>query len=106
MTWGKVIVWLIVGALAGTTVGRLLTFKKDGFGRWTNLAIGLACALLGGFLFHFLNIDLGFGELKVTFDDLIAAVIGSLLLIFAGWSIRRYRQAGGDNPPIKQSRQP
>lgn len=91
MPWGKLIVWLIVGGLAGTTVGRLLTFKKQGFGRWTNLAVGLAGALLGGFLFNFFEIDLGLGQLKVTFEDLIAAIVGSLLLIFAGWGIRQVR---------------
>jgi uncharacterized membrane protein YeaQ/YmgE (transglycosylase-associated protein family) len=28
MTIGKVVVWLIVGALAGTLAGRLMTFSK------------------------------------------------------------------------------
>jgi hypothetical protein len=31
-------------------------------------------------LFH---IDLGLGEIKITFEDLISAVVGSLLCIFA-----------------------
>jgi uncharacterized membrane protein YeaQ/YmgE (transglycosylase-associated protein family) len=86
-----VIVWLIVGGLAGTLAGRLVTFSKEGLGRLTNLAVGMAGAVIGGGLFKVFNIDLGLGELKVTFEDLIAAFVGSLLCILAVWIIRKYR---------------
>ena len=33
MTIGEIVVWLIVGALAGTLAGRLMTFSKRGFGQ-------------------------------------------------------------------------
>jgi uncharacterized membrane protein YeaQ/YmgE (transglycosylase-associated protein family) len=89
MLVGKVIVWLIVGSLAGTWVGRAVTFKKEGLGRWKNIAIGMLGAVVGGLLFHFLKIDLGLGELKVTFEDLIAAVTGSLICVCAWWLLRR-----------------
>jgi len=88
MAVGNIIVWLIVGALAGTLVGRLMTFKKEGFGFWTNLAIGMIGAALGGFLFRLLGIDLKLGELKITFEDLIAAFVGSLICIVIWWLIR------------------
>ena len=67
-----------------------MTRKKEGLGRWTNLGVGLVGALVGGYLFNVLHIDLGLGDLKVTFEDLIAAVCGSLLFIFALWLIRKY----------------
>jgi len=86
---GKIIIWLILGAFAGTLAGRLATFSRTGFGRWTNLAIGMLGAVVGGFLFSLLGIDLGLGELKITFEDLISAFVGSLLCIFAWWLIRR-----------------
>jgi len=89
MTFGKIIVWLIVGAFAGNLAGRLVTFSKAGFGRWTNLGIGMLGAVVGGFLFGLLNIDFGLGELKVTFEDLIAAFVGSLMCIVAWWVIRK-----------------
>jgi uncharacterized membrane protein YeaQ/YmgE (transglycosylase-associated protein family) len=89
MAVGKIIVWLIIGALAGTFAGRLVTFSKEGFGRWTNIGIGMLGAVLGGFLFGLLGIDFGLGELKVTFEDLISAFVGSLLCIIAWWLIRK-----------------
>lgn len=91
LTLGEFVVWLIVGSLAGTLAGRLVTFKKEGFGRWINLAVGMIGALIGGFLFKVFHIDLGLGELKVTFEDLIAAFLGSLLLIVVWWAVRKYR---------------
>jgi uncharacterized membrane protein YeaQ/YmgE (transglycosylase-associated protein family) len=96
LTLGQFIVWLIVGALAGNLTGRVVTFKREGLGRWTNLGVGMAGALLGGILFRVFHIDLGLGDLKVTFEDLIAAFAGSLLLV-AGWwlvaVVRRWRKA-------------
>lgn len=90
LTLGQFVVWLIVGALAGTLVGRLVTFKKEGLGLWTNLGVGMVGALIGGLLFKLFNIDLGLGEIKVTFEDLIAAVIGSMLFVGVWWAINKY----------------
>lgn len=90
MSVGKIIVWLIIGALAGTLAGRLMTFSKQGFGLWTNIGIGMLGALVGGFLFWLLGIDFGLGELKITFEDLISAFVGSLLCIGAWRLIRKF----------------
>jgi uncharacterized membrane protein YeaQ/YmgE (transglycosylase-associated protein family) len=89
MTVGEIIVWLIVGAWAGTLAGRLMTFSKRGFGLWTNMGVGMVGALVGGFLFWLFHINLGFGEIKITFEDLISAFIGSLLCIIVWRLIRR-----------------
>jgi uncharacterized membrane protein YeaQ/YmgE (transglycosylase-associated protein family) len=97
MIVGKIIVWLIVGALAGTLAGRLVTFRKEGLGWWTNLAIGMVGAVLGGFLFGIFGIDLGLGELKITFQDLIAAFIGSLLCVVCLWLVRRAMKPKGES---------
>ena len=35
----EVIVWLIVGALAGSLTGFVVTRKKEGFGRYVNLGV-------------------------------------------------------------------
>jgi uncharacterized membrane protein YeaQ/YmgE (transglycosylase-associated protein family) len=91
MTVGRIIVWLIVGALAGTLVGRLVTFTKEGFGFWTNLIIGMLGAMIGGYLFHLFNIDFKLGELKITFEDLVSAIAGSLVCVLAWWLIRLAR---------------
>jgi uncharacterized membrane protein YeaQ/YmgE (transglycosylase-associated protein family) len=94
MTAGKIIIWLIVGALAGTLAGRLVTFSKEGFGPWLNLGIGMAGALVGGFLFWLFDINFALGELKVTFEDLISAFVGSLLCIGAWWLFRKFAGKG------------
>jgi uncharacterized membrane protein YeaQ/YmgE (transglycosylase-associated protein family) len=94
LSLGESIVWLIVGALAGSLAGRVVTFSKEGFGPWINICVGMVGALLGGFLFNLFNIDLGLGELKVSFEDLIAAFVGSLLCIFIWWFARRFGTKG------------
>jgi uncharacterized membrane protein YeaQ/YmgE (transglycosylase-associated protein family) len=86
MNIGQIIVWVIVGGFAGTLAGRVVTLKKQGLGRWTNFAVGIAGAVIGGELFKLFRIDFGLGELKVSFEDLIAAFLGSLFVIFA-WRI-------------------
>jgi uncharacterized membrane protein YeaQ/YmgE (transglycosylase-associated protein family) len=86
MNIGQIIVWIIVGGFAGTLAGRAVTFKKQGLGVWTNLLVGMAGAVIGGELFKLFRINFGLGQLKVTFEDLIAAFLGSLLVIFA-WRI-------------------
>ncbi|WP_459557696.1 GlsB/YeaQ/YmgE family stress response membrane protein [Lacunimicrobium album] len=81
----QIIVWLIVGALAGSLVGMLVTFSKVGFGKLTNLGIGLAGALLGGLIFKLFGINFGLGEIKVSLEEIVAAIIGSLILLFIWW---------------------
>jgi uncharacterized membrane protein YeaQ/YmgE (transglycosylase-associated protein family) len=98
MNVGKLIVWLIVGALAGNLAGRVVTFKKEGLGRWTNLGVGMAGALIGGSFLNFFKMDLGLGDLKITFEDLIAAFAGSLLCIFVLWLVRRNAAKKNQNP--------
>ena len=89
MILGKIIVWLIIGMLAGTLAGRLVTFSKEGLGRWMHLAIGMVGAVVGGLLFELFGVDFRLGELKITFEDLISAFVGSLLCILALWLFRR-----------------
>jgi uncharacterized membrane protein YeaQ/YmgE (transglycosylase-associated protein family) len=95
MTIGKIVVWLIVGALAGTLAGRVMTFSKRGFGFWSNMAIGMIGALVGGFLFWLFRIDLHLAEIKITFEDLISAFVGSLLCIVAWRLVRRATEKQG-----------
>ena len=91
--------WLIIGALAGTLTGRLITFTKRGFGFWVNTGVGMLGALVGGLLFRLFHIDLGLGEIKITFEDLISAFAGSLLCIIV-WRLIR-RNSGQQKPNVK-----
>ena len=95
MSWSGVITWLLVGALAGAITGSL--FKgKGGYGRLSNLAIGLIGAIIGGGIFAVFRIDLGLGNISVSLQDVIAALIGSVLFV-VGLKIykRRQRRPGG-----------
>jgi uncharacterized membrane protein YeaQ/YmgE (transglycosylase-associated protein family) len=101
MNIGKIIVWIIVGGFAGTLAGRAVTFKKEGLGRWANLLVGVIGAVIGGELFKLFRIDLGLGELKVTFEDLIAAFLGSLLVILLWRTVTRFKAKKTGNPHPK-----
>jgi uncharacterized membrane protein YeaQ/YmgE (transglycosylase-associated protein family) len=94
ITLAKVIVWLIVGGLAGSLAGMLVKRTKEGFGRWTNFGIGLVGAIIGGALFNLLKIDLGLlGELKISFEELLAALVGSLIFLLLVWAVRKWLAA-------------
>jgi uncharacterized membrane protein YeaQ/YmgE (transglycosylase-associated protein family) len=89
ITLGEIVAWLIVGALAGSLAGLVVTRTKRGFGHAANLGIGLAGALVGGLIFDVLNIDLGLGEISVSVEDLASAFFGSLLFLGAVWLFRK-----------------
>ncbi|HUT35608.1 MAG TPA: GlsB/YeaQ/YmgE family stress response membrane protein [Planctomycetota bacterium] len=81
MNASQIVSFLIVGALAGSLVGGLVTRKKEGFGFVLNLFCGLVGALIGGAIFNLLHINLGLGSIAVSLEDLIAAFAGALILL-------------------------
>jgi uncharacterized membrane protein YeaQ/YmgE (transglycosylase-associated protein family) len=88
----KIIVWLIVGGLAGSAVGAVVNRKKEGRSFWRNLWVGLLGALIGGAIFHVFKIDLGLGQIQVTLEDVVAAILGSVLLLVGLWIYRKTRK--------------
>jgi uncharacterized membrane protein YeaQ/YmgE (transglycosylase-associated protein family) len=97
-TIGELVVWLVVGALAGSVTGMLVKRQREGFGRLRNLGVGLSGALIGGLLFKLFRIDLGLADVSISLEDLIAALVGSLLLLGVVRLIRRAkeRRSGAD----------
>jgi len=89
VTVSQIIVWLIVGTLAGSITGIVVKGTKEGFGRFTNLGIGLIGALIGGSIFRALNIDLGLGDLSISFQEVLAAFLGSLVFLLLVWLIHK-----------------
>ena len=87
----KILTWIIVGGLSGSFLGMLMTRKKQGFGRFSNLMLGMVGALVGGGLFNILNVDLSLGNFSISFEDLIAAFTGSVLVLMIVWFIKRKR---------------
>ncbi len=89
VTVSQIIVWLIVGALAGSLTGVVVKGTKKGFGPSTNLGIGLVGALIGGSIIRAFNIDLGWGDLAISLQDLLAAFLGSLIFLWLVWFIQK-----------------
>jgi uncharacterized membrane protein YeaQ/YmgE (transglycosylase-associated protein family) len=86
-----VVAWVIVGAFAGSLAGILVKRTKAGFGHVLNLGIGLVGALIGGFLFKVLHIDLGLvGAVTITSEQVVAGFVGSLVFLGVVWAIRTW----------------
>jgi uncharacterized membrane protein YeaQ/YmgE (transglycosylase-associated protein family) len=93
---GRVVAVLLVGGLAGSLIGRLMKGRKAGFGIWKNLALGVGGAVIGTFLFGILGVDFGLDNLKITFNDLVASLLGSLLLLLIVWFVQRGKKKPAD----------
>lgn len=87
----EVITWLIIGALAGSLAGMVVKWRREGFGRLLNLAIGLIGALIDGLLFKILNINFGIvGGITVTSEDIRNTI----------FSMAYYRRVPREQPPV------
>lgn len=80
-----IVVWIIVGLLAGSLTGLVAKGEKRGFGLWKNLSLGLAGALVGGLLFRLLNLLPGLERVTISLRDVVAAFAGSLLVLLVLW---------------------
>ncbi|MGE0597427.1 MAG: GlsB/YeaQ/YmgE family stress response membrane protein [Hyphomonadaceae bacterium] len=77
MSVETILIWIIVGAVAGWLAG--LIVRGFGFGLVGNIIVGILGAVLGGWLFGALGIVLTTGILNTILTAIIGAVI--LLLI-------------------------
>jgi uncharacterized membrane protein YeaQ/YmgE (transglycosylase-associated protein family) len=67
--------------LGGSLAGLIITWDRKGFGFLRNLAVGLAGALVGGFIFRMLGLLPGLDKFAISLRDVVAAVVGSLLVL-------------------------
>ncbi len=86
-----VVVWIIVGILAGTLTGMIAKGDRRGFGVLRNLGLGMTGALLGGILFRVFRLFPNLDKFSVSMRDLISALIGSLLVLLILWVRQRFR---------------
>ncbi|MBS0529556.1 MAG: GlsB/YeaQ/YmgE family stress response membrane protein [Proteobacteria bacterium] len=78
-----IIVWLIVGAIAGWLAG--LIVKGAGFGLIGNIVVGIVGALVAGWLLPRLGILIGGGVIA----EIINAAIGAIIVLVILSLIRR-----------------
>jgi uncharacterized membrane protein YeaQ/YmgE (transglycosylase-associated protein family) len=90
LTFADLLVWMIVGMIAGSLAGVAVKRTKEGFGRYMNMGIGLVGALIGGFLFDLLRIDFGLENIAISLQDIVSAFVGSLLFLAALYYGRRW----------------
>jgi uncharacterized membrane protein YeaQ/YmgE (transglycosylase-associated protein family) len=88
----QLVVWIIVGLLGGSLTARLTRRERKGFGLLSNLALGLLGALIGGILFRLLGLLRGLDKVSISLRDVLAAVVGSLLILAARWLWIRMRR--------------
>lgn len=69
----SIIVWLIIGAIAGWLAGKVV--KGGGFGLLGDIVVGIIGAVIAGWLLPFLGIHLGVGIIAAIIDAFIGAVI-------------------------------
>ena len=78
-----IIVWLIIGAVAGWLAGTLV--KGGGFGLIGDIIVGIIGAVIGGWLAGVLHISIGGGLVST----IITATLGAVILIFILRMIKR-----------------
>jgi len=74
----SIIIWLVVGALAGWLAGMVV--KGGGFGLIGDIIVGIIGGLIAGWLLPRLGINLGTGFVAAVIDSFIGAVILLLIL--------------------------
>jgi uncharacterized membrane protein YeaQ/YmgE (transglycosylase-associated protein family) len=71
----NVLVYILVGLIAGFLASRVVTGKGRGW--FWDIVIGILGAILGGWLAGLLNIHIGFG----IFGLIVVAFVGALILL-------------------------
>jgi len=72
--------WLIIGLIAGALAGRLV--RGRGLGCLLDIAVGLAGAIIGGLIIHWLDPSLiAGGGLVGLVEDVVVAFLGAVILL-------------------------
>lgn len=74
--------WIIIGAIAGWLAGKIM--RGGGFGFIVNILVGIAGALIGGWVFGLIGIST-----SGIFGSLITALVGAILLL---WIISLFKK--------------
>ncbi|HWY66184.1 MAG TPA: GlsB/YeaQ/YmgE family stress response membrane protein [Rhizomicrobium sp.] len=77
------VVWLIIGAVAGWLAGQFM--KGGGYGLVGDIVVGIVGAFIGGWLAGILGLNIGGGLIA----SIITATLGAILLIVILRMIKR-----------------
>ncbi|MDP2357629.1 MAG: GlsB/YeaQ/YmgE family stress response membrane protein [Beijerinckiaceae bacterium] len=89
----NVLTWLLVGLAGGSIAALALTARTRGFGLLRNLILGVTGALVGGAAFAMFNLFPNLDRIAISARDLLAAVLGSLVVYFLHWVWQKRRCA-------------
>ena len=87
----QLIVWIVTGLIGGGLAGAVMTWERGGLGLFRNLAVGLVGALIGGLFFRLFGIWPALDKIAISLRDVIAAFVGSLVVLAALWIWRKSR---------------
>ena len=73
-----ILIWLVVGAVAGWLAGAIV--KGGGFGLLGDIVVGIIGAFVGGWLLPKLGVHLGVGLVAIVASATIGAVVLLLIL--------------------------
>jgi uncharacterized membrane protein YeaQ/YmgE (transglycosylase-associated protein family) len=74
----QIVAWIIVGLLVGGLINQLSKLNKV-----ANFLLGLVGAFVGGVVANVAQINLGLGPVLIRYEDLIASLLGGLLILGA-----------------------
>ena len=79
----NIIIWIVIGAIAGWLAGTLV--KGGGFGLIGDIVVGIIGAFIGGWLAGVLHINVGSGLIS----SILTATVGAAILILVLRMVRR-----------------
>jgi uncharacterized membrane protein YeaQ/YmgE (transglycosylase-associated protein family) len=81
----SIIIWLIIGAVAGFLAG--LVMEGGGFGLIGNIIIGILGAAVAGYLFPRLGVSIPIAD--PLFRGIVVSTLGAIILLFVIGLVRR-----------------
>ncbi len=90
-TLAQFVTWLIVGLLGGSAAGIVVVRQRKGFGFVTNSVLGIAGAIVGGLVFRLFSLFPNLDAVSISLRDVLAAFLGSLLVLAVLWGWQQYR---------------
>ena len=84
MTIEAILIWLVVGAIAGWAAGQVVT--GGGFGLIGDIVVGIIGAFIGRWLFSYFHIRVG---VNFWVDAILTATFGAIVLLLVIRLIKR-----------------